>query len=77
MNGSTFVTRDSLIDALAAALQRKCVEPVPRKCGGSFTPVYASHRFPIKGGISAIEVMARNICRNNTLLARLRAGRLA
>lgn len=49
--------------------KNKCVEPEPRMVGGRFG--YAFHRFQIKGGISLVEVMAKNICANNTLLARL------
>lgn len=46
-------------------------EPVPRKHGGSRVPVYVSHRFPIKGGISLREVMTRQMIQPTPLLRML------
>lgn len=48
----------------------KCVEPVRRK-KGSRVPQWQVHRFPIKGGISILEVMAQNIFSTNQLFQKL------
>lgn len=48
---------------------KKRVEPEPRMVGGSFG--YAFHRFPIKGGISPADVMAKNVLAHNALYRRL------
>lgn len=44
-------------------------EPRPRWCGGVFG--YVAHRFPIRGGISTIEVMVRQSMRPSSLWALL------
>lgn len=49
---------------------RRNVEPVPRMCGGHMR--YVVHRFDIKGGISMVEVLARNVQQHNALFKRLR-----
>lgn len=67
--------RSDLSDTLAASLHRKCVEPVQRKYAGNPLPGYVSHRFPIKGGISRAEVMARIVASQNAWLARTFQGR--
>lgn len=55
-----------VIDAFSA----KRFEPEPRNHDGYG---YKGHRFPIKGGISFYEVMARNVTRENALFKRLKA----
>jgi len=48
----------------------KCVEPKERMVAGVFT--YACHRFPIKGGMSYLDLMCINITKNNSLLRMLK-----
>lgn len=48
--------------------QAKVVEPKQRNKDGMR---WIFHRFPIKGGISPIEVMAHNMMKNNALLQRI------
>jgi len=55
---------------LGKAFESRCYEPVPRKFAGQGVQ-YVRHRFPIKGGISPAEVMARQCSKNNVLLQRL------
>lgn len=55
----------NITDAFLSAMHSKRVEPVKRLVGGRYG--WAIHRFPIKGGISLQEVLARNICANNSL----------
>jgi hypothetical protein len=50
----------------------KRVEPQQRLVGGRFG--YAIHRFPIKGGISMLDLMAANITSNNALYKRMKEG---
>ena len=50
--------------------ERKNIEPVPRMCGG-YGPRFVRHRFDIKGGISAVDVLADNVMRNNVLWMRI------
>lgn len=51
----------------------KRVEPVPRLVGGVFK--HAVHRFPIKGGISMRDLVARNVLANNALLRRMQEAK--
>jgi hypothetical protein len=44
-------------------------EPKPRWCGGVFG--YVGHRFPIRGGISWLDVLARITMRDNPLFKML------
>lgn len=62
-----------LSDLMHQAFHGKRVEPEPRMVGGKLG--YAWHRFPIKGGISGYEVMARNISANNSLYRRIVGAR--
>jgi hypothetical protein len=58
-----------LTSAMHDALHTKRVEPVQRLCGGEIT--WAIHRFPIKGGITLLDIMAINICSTSPLLQAL------
>lgn len=60
----------TMAEALHDALHSKHIEPNQRLVGGQFG--YASHRFPIKGGISSIDVMAESVTKDNALLSKLR-----
>lgn len=57
-----------LIPALFSTL--KCIEPLPRMCGGKFTR--PRHRFPIKAGVSLNDLLRENVTRNNVLWAQLK-----
>ena len=46
----------------------KRYERTPRKFNGFTVPVYVAHRFPIKNGISLIEVLAISSLRANPLI---------
>lgn len=59
----------NLNELISHTLYGKRVEPVQRLVGGQFG--WAFHRFPIKGGISGADVLAKNIIKNNALLSRL------
>ena len=50
----------------------RCIEPRKRMVGGVMG--YAAHRFPIIGGISRLDILARSVQANNALLARLKAS---
>ena len=63
------VMRRGLVSMLAT-INAKNVEPEPRNKDGVR---WIAHRFPIKGGISTREAMARDFTRNNALFDRLRA----
>ena len=69
------VTRDrkALASAIAKALdpRRKNIEPQQRLRRGEGVG-YVAHRFPIKGGVSWLDVVGVNVCKNNALLSRLR-----
>lgn len=49
---------------------RKCIEPVKRRCGGSGMR-WVSHRFEIKGGISWRDAMAMDMAQPNVLFVQL------
>ena len=59
----------SLDEAIADAWRQPRYEPHKRKCGG--VDGWVAHRFPIKGGISARDVMAAQLGEPNALLKRL------
>ena len=63
----------SITDIVARVLdpKRKNVEPVMRLRRGEGIG-YVSHRFPVKGGISYADLMARNVMRNNALFSKLK-----
>jgi len=63
--------RKSLSELVADVLHAKRFEPEMRNHDGMR---HHGHRFPIKGGISGFEVMARNIEKNNPLFQRLKKG---
>jgi len=58
---------------IVSALRLPCIEPRKRKVGGIYT--WATHRFPIKNGITATQVILKeiteNVGRNNTLFQHL------
>jgi len=54
--------------------QRRNIEPVQRMCGGT-GPCWVRHRFDIKGGISALDLLVANVTQNNALFTRLQARR--
>lgn len=60
---------ESMADAFTDALHSKRTEPVKRMVGGRFG--YATHRFPIKGGISLWTALAQDMSQTNILLKRL------
>lgn len=49
---------------LMSALSSKCVEPQKRMVGGQLK--HAVHRFPIKGGITVIDMMTQTITPTQT-----------
>jgi len=53
-------------------MHSKTIEPDKRKVGGRFG--WASHRFPIKNGISPREALIRDAARRNPFLADLLAN---
>lgn len=59
---------DSIAKKIEGAWSEKRFEPEMRNKDGMR---YVGHRFPIKGGISAVDVMMRNISANNAFLRRL------
>ena len=59
----------SLQNAIEKAWTARRFEPVKRNKDGMR---WISHRFPIKGGISATEVALANLRETNVLLRRLR-----
>ena len=54
-------------DPFAEFMDKRCIEPQKRLRGGSFG--WASHRFPIKGGVSFRETLARDLCKSNPFMA--------
>ena len=59
----------SLSDLLERTLSGKRVEPQQRLVGGRYG--WAIHRYPIRGGLTVAEVLAKNIANNNQLFQRL------
>lgn len=74
---------ESISDVLSFAFSKKRIEPekrvkdldhVPR--GGrnrAVEPRHVWHRYEIKGGITAAQLMAENVTRNNSMLRKLMA----
>lgn len=54
----------------ADAMHRKCYEPEPRNKDGFR---HVRHRFEIKGGISAWDMVCMNVAKHNALYQRLTA----
>ena len=57
------------------SLAKKNIEPEPRRVAGVFT--YAMHRFPIKGGISMVDVATKQIAPTETPFLTLAAKKKA
>lgn len=66
MNSFTKTIHTTLFDG------RKRVEPKQRWVGGRFG--WAIHRFPIKGGISLLDVIAQSITSENALYKKMKEG---
>ena len=64
---STKIKSLSLIELLNTNLLNgaKCIEPFPRMCAGRFR--YVTHRYPIKGGISASQMIGRSLAEKNAM----------
>lgn len=59
-----------MFDQWQNAMHGKTYEPEKRKCAGVYG--YVSHRFPIKGGISSLDVLAMSVKQNNSMLEKLK-----
>jgi len=59
---------DLYSEVFGEAMHSKRFEPEMRNKDGVR---YVGHRFPIKGGISAWDVIAKNVLKNNALLQKL------
>lgn len=56
----------NLTQSLSGIIHAKVYEPKKRLFQGSFG--WAYHKYPIKGGISFREIMARSLCEKSPLL---------
>lgn len=58
------------LNEFSEALWSRRIEPQQRLVGGVFT--WATHRFPIKGGISMVDVIAYQMKETNALYRQIR-----
>lgn len=66
------MTSPSIIAFNTYVLRRRCYS---YRYFGNGNKRVLRHRFEVKGGLTAVEIMADNICKSNPLLERVRDNR--